>query len=211
MANSVSESADNKIEYGLCNVYYALITGYNEETKKYTYAAPVRIPGGVSVSFSASGDSNPFYADNIVYYNTKTNAGYEGDLEIATIPDNFRTGVLGELEIDGMLVENSDAQGKEFALMFQFEGDVSGRRHEIADFVSGYVSSELHVQVHSSGVNIGALNSIFVYSLKKWNNEKRAYPFRGVVMVTDKNILDIKNIEAGTKGWLLPLEGDDTV
>lgn len=129
MANSVSEIADNKIEYGLCNVYYAVILGYDEETKKYTYADPVRIPGGVSVAFSASGDSNPFYADNIVYFNVKTNAGYEGDLEIATIPDSFRTEVLGELEIDGMLVENSDAQGKEFALMFQFEGDVSGRRH----------------------------------------------------------------------------------
>lgn len=129
MPNSVSEVADNKIEYGLCNVYYAVITGYDIETKKYTYGTPIPIPGGVKVSFSASGDSNPFYADNIVYHNTKTNAGYEGDLEIALIPDSFRISVLGEEEIDGMLVENSDAQGQEFALMFQFEGDVSGKRH----------------------------------------------------------------------------------
>ncbi|MCM1577973.1 MAG: phage tail protein [Ruminococcus sp.] len=120
---------DNKIEYGLSNVYYSVITGYDVETQKYTYAAPVPIPGAVSVSFSASGDSNPFYADNIVYHNTKTNAGYEGDLEIARIPDSFCIDVLGEKEVDGMLVENSDAQGKEFALMFQFEGDVSGKRH----------------------------------------------------------------------------------
>ncbi len=128
MPNSVSEVADNKIEYGLCNVYYAVITGYDIEAKKYTYGTPIPIPGGVSVSFSATGDSNPFYADNVVYFNVKTNAGYEGDLEIALIPDSFRVNVLGEEEIDGMLVENSDAQGKEFALMFQFEGDTSGRR-----------------------------------------------------------------------------------
>lgn len=137
MANSVSEIADNKIEYGLCNVYYAIITGYDIKTKTYTYAAPIPIPGGVSVSFSASGDSNPFYADNIVYHNTKTNAGYEGDLEIALIPDSFRIDVLGEVEIDGMLAENSDAQGKEFALMFQFEGDVSGKRHVMYRCSSG--------------------------------------------------------------------------
>lgn len=129
MPNSVSEAAANKIEYGLCNVYYAVITGYDVTTKKYTYGTPIPIPGGVSVSFSATGDSNPFYADNIVYFNVKTNAGYEGDLEIALIPDSFRVDILGEQEIDGMLVENADAQGKEFALMFQFEGDVSGRRH----------------------------------------------------------------------------------
>lgn len=102
---------------GLCNVYYAVITGYDVLTKKYTYGTPIPIPGGVSVSFSASGDSNPFYADNIVYFDVKTNAGYEGDLEIALIPDSFRINVLGEEEMDGMLVENSDAQGKEFALM----------------------------------------------------------------------------------------------
>lgn len=129
MPNSVSEIADNKVEYGLCNVYYAVITGYDTENKKYTYGTPIPIPGGVSVTFSASGDSNPFYADNITYFNVKTNAGYEGDLEIALIPDSFRINVLGEEEIDGMLVENSDAQGKEFALMFQFDGDASGRRH----------------------------------------------------------------------------------
>ena len=120
---------ENKIEYGLSNVYYAPITKYDDAKKEYTYGTPVHIPGAVNVSFSAKGDTNPFYADNIVFHDTKTNAGYEGDLEIATIPDSFRTAILGEKIIDGMLVENSDAQGCEFALMFQFEGDVTGKRH----------------------------------------------------------------------------------
>jgi len=119
---------DNKIEYGLSNVYYAPLT-YDSTAQTYTYANPVPIPGGVSVAFDPTGDANPFYADNNVYFNVKTNAGYEGDLEIATIPESFRTDILGEKVIDGMLVENSDAQGSEFALLFQFEGDVSGKRH----------------------------------------------------------------------------------
>lgn len=130
MPETTTKSNDkNKIEYGLSNVYYAVIEGYDIDAKKYIYSTPVPIPGAVTVSFSASGDSNPFYADNIVYHNVQTNAGYEGDLEIALIPDSFRIDILGEKEIDGMLVESADATGKEFALMFQFEGDVSGKRH----------------------------------------------------------------------------------
>ncbi len=127
----------NTVEYGLCNVYYAVILGYDPETKIYTYGTPIPLPGAKQLSFSASGDSNPFYADNIVYFNTKTNAGYEGDLEIALIPDSFRKEVLEELEIDGMLVENANAKGKEFAFMFQFEGDVSGKRHVMYRCSSG--------------------------------------------------------------------------
>lgn len=82
-------------------------------------------------------------------------------------------------------------------------------RHETADFVLGYISSELNVRVHSEGVNIGALDPILVYSLSKWNNIKRAYPFRGVLIVTDKNISGINNIAAGTKRLLLHLERNE--
>ena len=79
-------------------------------------------------------------------------------------------------------------------------------RREIADFVLGYVSSELNVRVHSEGVNVGALDPILVFSLKKWNDIKRAYPFSGVVIVTDKNISGINNIAVGTKKWFLSVE-----
>lgn len=78
-------------------------------------------------------------------------------------------------------------------------------RHEIADFVLGYVSSDLNVRVYTEGVKIGALDPILVFSLKKWNDSKRAYPFGGVVIVTDENISDIKNIAVGTKKVLLHL------
>lgn len=79
-------------------------------------------------------------------------------------------------------------------------------RHEIADFVRLYMSPRVFRQVHSCGVNIGGFEPFLVYDLKRWNNEKRAYPFRGVLVVTDKNISGINNIAEGTKKWLLPLE-----
>lgn len=79
-------------------------------------------------------------------------------------------------------------------------------RHEISDFVLGYISSELNVRVHSEGVNVGALDPILVYSFSKWNSVKRAYPFRGVLIVTDKNISGIDNIAVDTKKYFLTLE-----
>lgn len=119
----------NKIKYGLSHVYYAVAT---EGTGgALTYGTPVAWPGAVSMSLSASGDSNTFYADNVAYWSGTANNGYEGDLETALIPDSFRTDVLGE-ELDataGYYTEKADAVVKEFALLFQFEGDESATRH----------------------------------------------------------------------------------
>lgn len=119
----------NKIKYGLSNVYYAVAT---EGTGgALTYGTPVRLPGGVSLSLDASGDSNEFYADNVLYFQTTANNGYEGDLELALIPDAFRTDVLGETldATNGFYSEYANATVKEFALLFQFEGDESATRH----------------------------------------------------------------------------------
>ena len=55
-----------------------------------------------------SGDSSPFYADGIVYFRSTANNGYSGDLEIALIPEWFRTEILKEeLDNNGVLIENA--------------------------------------------------------------------------------------------------------
>lgn len=118
----------NKIKYGLSNVYYAKITA---GTNGDTYATPVALPGAVSLSLSAQGSNEPMYADNSIYYNAISNTGYDGDLELALIPEAFKTDILGEVApIEGGLVEKSDAKVTYFALLFQFEGDAEARRHE---------------------------------------------------------------------------------
>lgn len=117
----------NKIKYGLSRVYYAVAT--LSTSGAATYAEPVQIPGAVSLEMEPSGEPNKFYADNIAYATFAANAGYEGDLEIALIPDSFRKSVLGEVEVDNIQYEKAEAATTPFALLFQFEGDDTATRH----------------------------------------------------------------------------------
>lgn len=118
----------NKVKFNIKNVHYALL---NEgEGGSITWETPVAIPGAVSISLDASGEITPFYADGIVYYQTSSNSGYEGDLEMALIPDQFRIDVLKEtLDGKGVLTENSNVETAKFALMFEFDGDQKSVRH----------------------------------------------------------------------------------
>ena len=122
----------NKVKYNLKNVHAAKLTeSVVDGAVKYTYAAPQAIPGAVSISLDAEGDSSPFYADGIVYFRSVANNGYSGELEIALIPEWFRTDILLEtLDSNGVLVEKSDqAESVKFALLVEFDGDVRAIRH----------------------------------------------------------------------------------
>lgn len=122
----------NKVKYNLKNVHAARLTETVADGETtFTYAAPKAIPGAVSISLDAEGESSPFYADGIVYFRSVTNNGYSGDLEIALIPEWFRTEILQEeLDGKGVLVENSGVgESVKFALLFEFDGDVNAIRH----------------------------------------------------------------------------------
>ena len=117
----------NKIRYGIKNCYYSVAT--ISTTGTATYSTPVALAGAVSLSLSAQGDTTKFFADNIVYWTGVSNQGYEGDLELAKIPDSFYTDCLGYIaDANGVLLEDANAAPVHFALMFQFEGDAHAKR-----------------------------------------------------------------------------------
>ena len=125
----------NKIKFGLKNVYYAKATIATDGSA--TYTTPVSFPGAVSLSLSPQGDTSNFYADNVVYWVGVSNQGYEGDLEIARVSDDFKKDILGYIvDGGGALVEDVNAPAQHFALMFQFEGDEKATRHVMYNCVA---------------------------------------------------------------------------
>ena len=82
----------NKVKFNICNVHYALLT--LETDGVVSFGTPVAMPGAVSLSLDPNGEPSNFYADGYAYYTVSNNMGYEGDLELAMVPESFRTDVL---------------------------------------------------------------------------------------------------------------------
>lgn len=108
----------NKVKFNIKNVHIAA------RTSEGAYGTPFALPGAVSIALEAQGELTPFYADGVKYYVASSNNGYEGDLEVALVTDEFRQQILGDtLNSDGVLVENSNTNAVEFALGFDIDGD----------------------------------------------------------------------------------------
>ena len=117
----------NKVKFGLSNVHIAKMIIGEEGT--ITFGTPFKILGAVTLSLDAEGDSEPFYADNMKFWESFANNGYSGDLEVAKLPEQFETEILGQRkDSNGAIVENINDKISPFAFMYQIEGDQTGTR-----------------------------------------------------------------------------------
>lgn len=158
----------NKVKFNICNVHYALQSiGENGEV---AFGTPVPMPGAVSLSLDANGEPSNFYADGYAYYTISNNMGYEGDLELAMIPESFRTDVLKEtLDTNKVLVENANVETANFALLFEFDGDVKKIRHVLYNCAASRPSiesqtneDEIEVQTETLSIKATPLASGYV-------------------------------------------------
>jgi phi13 family phage major tail protein len=120
---------ENKVVYGLKNVHYSVIT--EDEMGGFIYGTPVALKGAVEISLEPRGETSDFYADDMLYYTTTTNAGYECTLTVANITNEFRQDVLGEelIPTDLVMTENTNQRTNRIAFLFEFDGDQKAVRH----------------------------------------------------------------------------------
>lgn len=153
----------NKVKYGLKNVHYAKLT---DTDGTITYATPVPIPGAVNLSLSPVGEVTEFFADDIQYYVAVANGGYDGTLEAAMLPESFATDILSETvsTTDKVATENANAVVSEFALLFEFAGDVKEIKHALyrckatrPNIESGTKSKSVEVKTEIINITVSPL------------------------------------------------------
>lgn len=152
----------NKITYGLSNVHVWPITAtaYNGVP---TYGEIIKVPGAKEVTLSAEGETVKFYADNIIYWTATANNGYSGNITIADVPSAFAEQILKQIkDVNGVMVEDASSTGVEFAMAFEFEGDVNKRRHIFYRCTAGRPdvassTKEENIEPNTNQLNITAM------------------------------------------------------
>lgn len=146
-----------KVKFGLSNVHVAKIT---ETEGVINYAKPFAIPGAVNLTADPEGETSPFYADNVKYFVSTSKQGYTGSLEIADVPDDFLTNILGQQkDTNGAIIENSGDKEARFALMCEVDGDPSKRRVVFYDCIATrpaieYSTNEEGIEVKTTTMDL---------------------------------------------------------
>lgn len=132
----------DKVKFGIKNVHVFPIESIVNGIP--TYGDVINVPGAVSFSMGAQGDISKFYADNIVYYQSSANNGYEGDLTLALIPEAFYEKIFGQVpDANGVMTENAAIEAKAFAMTFEEEGDETGTKFVLYNCTATRPTKEL--------------------------------------------------------------------
>ena len=111
------------------------------------------------------------------------NPGYEGDLEIAMLPDSFRTDVLKEtMDSNSVLIEDATVETAAFALLFEFDGDQKKIRHVMYNCTatrptieSATNEEEIEVKTETLTIKASPLEGGYVKARTSDNTNATAY------------------------------------
>lgn len=109
-----------KITYGIRNGHYAQVT--HDSDGAPLFGAVKAWPGWTEMSMPPVGEPIKFEADDVVYYKAHVNQGYDGTVAAYQVPEDFKINHVGEYkDANGVMVERSSAQPKDFALLGEFQ------------------------------------------------------------------------------------------
>ena len=179
----------NKVTFGLDNVHVAFLV----DGTTTSWETPVKIPGAVRFAPEPQGEETTFYADNGPYFSFTSNNGYTAELEMANLPDNILAKMLGwEIDANGMLVETTDGEPKEFALLGQILGDKKNRRFVYYRCKASRPTAEHNTRAESVEPTTQTLN---ITILPIEINGKNVV--RGVIELNDNNTTVYNNFFQG--------------
>lgn len=132
----MANTETNKVHYDLVDVHVAPLT---IAAGVATYGSPMAMSGSISLDVAAQGNTTKLRADGMIYYQSHSNQGYDGSLNMAMVPDWFRKEYLGEIldETAKVQTENAEVEHKPFALLFGFKGDKAKRVHVLYNCMAG--------------------------------------------------------------------------
>ena len=119
--------ANNKITYGLKNVYYSIAKESGSGT--WTFGEPTKLPGAQEFTNDIIGGSTNINADDTTIATLNSLSGRTLTLKLTELTDEFKTDILGYKKLEnGNLVEITNAEPITFALGFEIQGDIKARR-----------------------------------------------------------------------------------
>lgn len=151
----------NKTEYGFRNVWYSPIEENQDGT--FNYGTPKSFleegSGGISVNLAPVGENNELHADDIVWEEEENNQGYDGDLTLTKVSEDFKKDIMGMTEdVNGALTEHADAKIKRFALGFEVQGNKKPTRTWYLNCSCGRIPDEHATNENSKTYSTPALS-----------------------------------------------------
>lgn len=131
---------NEKITYGIKNVHYAQKTEAPDGSP--IFGAVKAWQGADELALPPVGDPIVIHADDVEYYRLPVNQGYEGNINVRQIPEDFKINCLGEYkDANGVLIEKDGIKPDNFALLGEFtiadESAVSAKRFALYDCSAG--------------------------------------------------------------------------
>lgn len=131
---------NNKVEFGISDLY---IGTYTDNNGTVTLGTPYHQKGAVSLSLEPEGDSNEFYADNMIYWSGYSDNGFSGSLEVARFDTDAKKEFFGYAETSGGgIAAIKGAIKPSVYIAFATQGDKEERRVIMYNVTLGGINRE---------------------------------------------------------------------